>query len=177
MVVAAGCAGPGLALLIGGGQERGARAGTQNVAALAGFGVAAEASSRDIPAEAARLSALRDGAEAAIRRLAPAAIVFGDAAERLPNATYFVLPGLAAETAIMSLDLDGVAVSSGSACSSGRVGRSHVLAAMGVPGHLAAGAIRLSFGWSSTQRDLDRFVGAFETLLRRLYEPARACAA
>ena len=177
LVVASGRGGPDLALLIGGAQERGARAGTPNVAALAGFGIAAEQAARDIPSEAARLRQLRDGAETAIRCLAPAAIVFGAAAERLPNSSYVSLPGFGAETVLMSLDLDGVAVSSGSACSSGKVGRSHVLEAMGVPADVAAGAIRLSFGWNSTQRDLDRFVGAFERLLRRLYETARAHAA
>ncbi len=84
------------------------------------------------------------------------------------------MPGLAAATALMSLDLDGVSVSSGSACSSGKVGRSHVLAAMGVPADLASGAVRLSFGWSSTHDDVRAFAEAFENLLQRLYERSRA---
>lgn len=167
--------GPGLRLLAGGGQERGFRAGTENVPGLVGFGVAAEIAGREAAAEGPRLRALRDEAEAAVLALAPA-VVFVRDAERLPNTLAFGLPGVRAETVLIGLDLAGVAVSSGSACSSGKVGRSHVLAAMGVPADLAAGAIRVSFGWNSTRQDVKRLVEAFETVVQRLYEgrPARA---
>ena len=155
-------------------QEGRLRAGTENVAGIAGFGVAAEIAARDLATEPERLRVLRIAAEAALRRAAPDAVVFGKDAARLPNTVAFAVPGLSAETALISLDLDGIAVSSGSACSSGRIARSHVLAAMGVPDALARGAIRLSFGWSSTDADVVRFAAAFENLLQRLYEQARA---
>ena len=105
--------------------------------------------------------ALRDRLEAGLRAATPAAIVFGATAERLPNTTLVALPGLKAETAVIAFDLDGVAVSSGAACSSGKVQPSHVLAAMGVSPALARGAIRLSLGWSTTESEVDRFIGAW----------------
>lgn len=169
--------GPNLALVRGGGQERGLRGGTEAVPAIVGFGVAAEQAARDLAGEATRLAGLRDEAARAVRALAPDAVVFGAAAERLPNTLAFAVPGLKAETALMALDLGGVAVSSGSACSSGKVGRSHVLAAMGVPAALASGAIRVSLGWNSTAADVGRFADAFASLLQRLYERGRAHAA
>ena len=174
LVIAAGKAGPSLPFLRGGGQELRLRAGTENVGGIAGFGAAASLAASFREAEAVRLLALRDVAEAEIRRLAPSARIFGDGARRLPNTVSFAVPGLAAATALMSLDLDGVSVSSGSACSSGKVGRSHVLAAMGVPDDLASGAVRLSFGWSSTHDDVKAFAKAFERLLQRLYKSAHA---
>jgi cysteine desulfurase len=124
-------------LLRGGGQERGRRAGTENLPGIVGFGAAAEIAGRDLPSEASRLAALRDEAEAELLRLAPDAAIFGRAAERLPNTLAFAVPGLKAETALILFDLDGVSVSSGSACSSGKVKRSHVLDAMGVEPALA----------------------------------------
>jgi cysteine desulfurase len=152
---------PGLSfetpLLRGGGQERGRRAGTENVPALAGFGAAARAVAPGLEAEAARLAALRDEIAARVRGSAPQATVFAEAAPRLPNTLAFAIPGVAAATLLMRLDLEGVAVSSGSACSSGKVGPSHVLAAMGVPAALAAGAIRVSLGWASSGADVDAF--------------------
>ncbi|NNM73338.1 cysteine desulfurase family protein [Enterovirga aerilata] len=177
LVFRPGRAGPNLPLVRGGGQESRARAGTENLAGIVGFGVAAEMAARDLAAEGARQRRLRDCAEQEVRRLAPDAVVFGEGADRLPNTLAFAVPGLSAETALMALDLAGIAVSSGSACSSGKVGRSHVLAAMGVPDALARGAIRVSFGWNSREDDVLGFARAFETLLRRLYEPGRARAA
>lgn len=174
LVIAAGRAGPALPFVRGGGQELRLRAGTENVGGIAGFGVAASLAASSREAEAARLLGLREAAEAEIGRLAPSARIFGRAAPRLPNTVSFAVPGLPAATALMALDLDGVAVSSGSACSSGSVGRSHVLAAMGVPEDLAAGAVRLSLGWSSTHDDVKAFAKAFERLLQRLYERSRA---
>jgi cysteine desulfurase len=149
-------------LLRGGGQERGRRAGTENVAGIAGFGAAARAAALGLEAEAARLAALRDACEQA---LPEEAVVFGAGAPRLPNTLAFAIPGFAAATLLMRLDLEGVAVSSGSACSSGKVAQSHVLAAMGVAPELAAGAIRVSLGWASAQADVEAFGAALARAL------------
>ena len=161
---------------LSGSQESGRRGGTENVAGIVGFGVAAACAARDLAAEGPRLAVLRDRTEHLLRELAPDATIFGEGADRLPNTLAFAVPGLSAETALMGLDLDGVAVSSGSACSSGKVGRSHVLAAMGVPAGLAGGAIRVSFGWNSAEADVERFASGFATLLHRLYEVAARAA-
>jgi cysteine desulfurase len=154
-------------LLRGGGQERGRRAGTENVAAIAGFGAAARAATAGLAEEAERVAALRDACEARLRALAPQAVIFAEGAPRLPNTFAFALPGLAAATLLMRLDLDGVAASSGSACSSGKVTPSHVLAAMGVAPALAAGAIRVSLGWASGEGDVAGFAAALEKALVR----------
>ncbi|MBK9081976.1 MAG: cysteine desulfurase [Rhizobiales bacterium] len=145
------------ALIRGGGQERGARAGTENVAAIAGFGAAAAEARAGLGREPARLAALRDRLEGQVRAAAPGAVVFSGGAERLCNTSCLAVPGVSAETLVMALDLDGAAVSSGSACSSGKVGASHVLAAMGVDPALARAAIRISLGWSTTEEDVIRF--------------------
>ena len=155
-------------LLRGGGQERGARAGTENVAAIAGLGAAARLAAAEAATEATRLAALRDRLAQAVRETAPEAVVFGASAPRLPNTLAFAAPGVAAATLLIALDLSGVAVSSGSACSSGKVTPSHVLAAMGIEPELAAGAIRVSFGWASRDEDVDRFVVAFGEALAGL---------
>lgn len=159
------CARP---LIRGGGQERGFRAGTENVAAIAGFGAAAGEALASIPQEAARLAALRDALEGEILRLAPAARIFGAGAPRLPNTCAFAIPGLSAETALMAFDLAGAALSSGSACSSGRVKRSHVLGAMGVADDLARGALRASLGWTSSEADVAAFSVALGDILARI---------
>jgi cysteine desulfurase len=151
----------GSPLLRGGGQERGARAGTENVAGIVGFGAAARLARAEAEREAVRLATLRDRLEASIFAAAPDAIVFGARAPRLPNTSCFAIPDIPAATLLMRLDLAGVAASSGSACSSGKVTRSHVLTAMGVAPDLAAGAIRLSLGWASTQNDVELFARAF----------------
>ncbi len=151
----------------GGGQERGFRAGTENVAAIAGFGQAAQDAANWV-AEAARLKDLRDELEAAVRHGAPDIVLFGHDAERLPNTLNFAVPGVSAETLLMALDLAGIAASSGSACSSGKVKSSHVLAAMKVPSELAAGAIRLSLGWASTRQDVEEFENRFGGLVAKL---------
>ena len=124
-------------LIRGGGQERGARAGTENVAAIAGFGAAARACGGALAEEEARLLALRDRLGDAVRDAAPDAVVFGETARRLPNTLCFAVPGVDAATLMIALDLAGVAASSGSACSSGKVTPSHVLSAMGVRPELA----------------------------------------
>jgi len=161
------------ALLRGGGQERGRRAGTENVAAIAGFGAAARAVAAGTETEAARLTVLRDACERRLAELAPNAVVFGAETPRLPNTLAFAIPGLAAATMLMRLDLEGVAVSSGSACSSGKVAPSHVLAAMGVAPNLAAGAIRVSFGWASDAADVEAFTQAMTRTLAGLRRKAR----
>ena len=150
-------------LLVGGGQERGRRAGTENVAALAGFGVAATLAVAEL-AEAPSIARLRDGLEARVRAVSNRAVVIGAGQQRLPNTSCLALPGLKAETQVMALDLAGVAVSAGSACSSGKVAASHVLAAMGLPKRVARSAIRISLGWTTGDHDIDRFVAAWAAL-------------
>jgi cysteine desulfurase len=147
-------------LIRGGGQERSLRAGTENVAAIAGFGAAAEIANRNIAAESARMLALRDEFEARLVEIAPEVTIFGSAVQRLPNTSAFAIPGLTAERALILFDLAHVSVSSGSACSSGKVRRSHVLAAMGFEDAIAECAMRVSFGWSSSMTDVEMGVGA-----------------
>jgi cysteine desulfurase len=164
-------------LIKGGGQERGLRAGTENVAAIAGFGAAAAVAGRDRDGERRRLAGLRDRLEAGLKADFPGTIVFGEAAERLPNTTLFALPGAKAETAVIGLDLGGVAVSSGAACSSGKVAASHVLAAMGVPAALARGAVRVSLGHATEESDVDRFLFAWTRLAQTLLKGSHGIAA
>src|SRR6202451_2510975 len=151
-------------LIRGGGQERGLRAGTENVAGIAAFGAAAAAVRRQGAAEADQMRTLRNKLETGLKAVTPAAVIFGAAAERLPNTTLFTLPGMKAETAVIAFDLEGVAVSSGAACSSRKVQPSHVLAAMGVSTAQARGAVRLSLGWTTTEADIERFLGAWRKL-------------
>jgi cysteine desulfurase len=156
----------------GGGQERGRRPGTENGLAIVGFSVAVEWALRDLAAERARVAALRDRFEAG---LPSDATVFGAAAERLPNTSNFALPGLTAETAVIAMDLEGVAVSSGAACSSGKVRSSRVLAAMGVAPELAKAALRMSFGHESKESDVDEALHALgKVAARRALEGAAA---
>lgn len=155
-------------LIRGGGQERGLRAGTENVAAIAGFGAAAAAANAARQADALRMTALRDTFEKGLKAATPQAVVFGAKAPRLPNTTLFAVPGVKAETAIISFDLNGIAVSSGSACSSGRVQASHVLAAMGVEPSLAGGAVRVSLGWTTTESDVETLLNAWRTVVSSL---------
>jgi cysteine desulfurase len=155
-------------LIRGGGQERGLRAGTENVAGIAAFGAAAAAVRRQGAAEADQMRALRDRLETGLKVVAPGVVIFGAAAERLPNTTLFAAEGMKAETAVISFDLEGIAVSSGAACSSGKVQPSHVLAAMGVSPSLTRGAVRLSLGWTTTETDIARFLGAWRKLATAL---------
>jgi cysteine desulfurase len=154
------------ALQRGGGQERRRRAGTENLSGIAGFGAAAEAALRDLPAAAA-LAGERDRFEAAVKAIAPDLMVFGASAPRLANTSCVAVAGLPAETQLMALDLAGVAVSSGAACSSGKVQASHVLTAMGASAREAGSAIRVSLGWNSTGTDVDRLLAAWAELYRR----------
>ena len=164
-------------LIKGGGQERGARAGTENVAGIAGFGAAAEAVAKALDREAAHMAALRVRLEAGLKRISPDAIIFGTESERLPNTTLFTAPGMKAETAVIAFDLDGVAVSSGAACSSGKVQPSHVLAAMGVDGAAARGAVRVSLGPESMESDVERFLNAWIKLSESLRKGRQGMAA
>jgi cysteine desulfurase len=150
-------------LLRGGGQERGHRAGTENVAGIAGFGAASKAAMRAQDEDTSRVEGLRNRLESGLRRT-PGVIVFSDNAPRLANTTLFTVPGLRAETAVIGFDLAGIAVSSGSACSSGKVQPSHVLQAMGFGPALAQGAVRLSLGWSTSSEDVDRCLEAWRKL-------------
>ncbi|MCK1311534.1 MULTISPECIES: cysteine desulfurase family protein [unclassified Bradyrhizobium] len=162
LVVAEGVAGleP---LLRGGGQELNRRAGTENVAGIAGFGAAVRVALQALPEDAERMASLRDRLENGIRSMA-GATVFSSDVGRLPNTVLFTAPGLKAETAVIGFDLEGVAVSSGSACSSGKVQPSHVLSAMGYDPTVAQGAVRLSLGWSTEPDDINRALEAWRKL-------------
>ncbi len=154
-------------LLAGGGQERRLRAGTENIAAIAGFGAAADAAVRDL-SFAGIWRDWRDRLADTILEQTPAAILFGRGAARLSQTLCVGVEGLSAETLVIALDLEGLAVSSGSACSSGKVAPSHVLAAMGVPVELAKSAIRISFGWQTEERSLDLFANRWRDVLKRV---------
>jgi cysteine desulfurase len=159
-------------LLRGGGQELSRRAGTENVAGIAGFGAATKAALDTMADDAIRLEGLRTRLESGLR-LTPGASVFSDGAPRLPNTTLFTVPGLKAETAVIGFDLAGIAVSSGSACSSGKVQPSHVLEAMGFGPEMAQGAVRLSLGWSTSDADIDRCLEAWRMLAGTLLRDQR----
>ncbi len=156
------------AFIAGGGQERRRRAGTENVAAIAGFGAAADAARSGL-AEMERVRALRDQLENQVRAITPEAVVIAAEAPRLPNTTSLALPGASAETLVIALDLKSIAVSAGAACSSGKVGASHVLAAMGLEPRIARAAIRISLGCTSTERDVAALLEAWSqvSLARR----------
>jgi cysteine desulfurase len=164
-------------LIRGGGQERGLRAGTENVAGIAGFGAAAAAARRDRAVEAAHMLALRNKLEAGVKAVSPQAVIFGAGAERLPNTTLFAVEGMKAETAVIAFDLEGVAVSSGAACSSGKVQPSHILAAMGVSPALTRGAVRVSLGWSTTEADIETFQNTWRKLATALSKETTGIAA
>ena len=148
--------------ILGGGQEKSRRAGTENVSGIAGFGAASAARS-----DMNRIAALRDHFEAELKRVANGAIVFGAKAPRLANTSNFALPGISAETGVMALDLDGVMISSGAACSSGKVRPSTVLKAMGVSDEIAKCALRISFGWNSLHADVDAAIASISKLVSR----------
>jgi cysteine desulfurase len=153
--------------IVGGGHQKGMRAGSENLSGSAGFGAAAHALA-DGEGERARIAHLHDHFEAALMVAAPEAVIFGKNVERLCSTTGFAIPGVIAATALIGLDLDGVMVSSGSTCSSGKVLGSPVLAAMGVDEKLAACALRASFGWSSTMEDVNAAVASLMKLRERV---------
>jgi cysteine desulfurase len=155
-----------LAPLFNGFQEMRRRGGTENVSGVAGFDAAVRALQANREAEIVRITTMRDRFEETLAGLG--AVIFGAEAERAANTSSFAIPGLSAETALMALDLDGICVSSGAACSSGKVGRSHVLKAMGVADDLTRSALRVSFGWNSTQQDAATAIASLEKLLARI---------
>jgi cysteine desulfurase len=148
----------------GGGQERRRRAGTENVAAIAGFGAAAEAALAEL-ASISKLAGVRNGFEAHLRALVPGVEILASGADRLANTSCFAIPGKSAENLLIKLDLAGIAVSSGAACSSGKVGASHVLAAMGHDSAVAGNAIRVSLGHETTQADIDGLLAALKKIV------------
>ena len=150
-------------LVTGGGQERGLRGGTENAAGIVGFGAAAALAGDDL-ARAGEIAALRDRMEARLRETEPDVVIFSEGAARLPNTSCLTMPGVQSETQVMGLDLAGVAVSAGSACSSGRVEPSHVLRALGADDAVGGCAIRVSMGWATTDDEIERFLGAWRAL-------------
>jgi cysteine desulfurase len=156
-----------LPLIKGGGQERRRRAGTENVAGIVGFGVAAELAAAELE-DMSRIAALRGELEQGVAAIVPDAVMLSAKVERLPNTSCIAVPGAKAETLVIGLDLAGVAVSSGAACSSGKVEPSHVLSAMGIPEDLAQGAIRVSLGFATKRDDIENFLKAFADLMKRL---------
>jgi len=154
---------PFVADRLGGGQESNRRAGTENVAGIAGFGVAASEARNGLAT-----TDWRDQLEAALLKIVPAARVYGATAGRLPNTTCISMPGVRAETQVMALDLAGICVSAGAACSSGKVTRSAVLLAMGVEPAEAETALRISFGWNTCFDDIERLIAAWRDLYIRV---------
>ncbi|WP_085425100.1 cysteine desulfurase family protein [Xaviernesmea oryzae] len=152
-------------LIRGGGQEKGHRSGTENFHAVVGFGAAAEAALEGLAERNAAIGVLRDRLEEGMRRAAPDVVIHGTAVPRVGNTCFFTLPGLKSETGQIAFDLEGVALSAGSACSSGKVGESHVLTAMGHDPKL--GALRISLGPDTTQEDISRALAAFSKIATR----------
>lgn len=152
-------------LVRGGGQEKGHRGGTENLSAIAGFGAAAEYATNDLINRNLEITALRDQMEAGMRKAASDVVIHGEAAGRIGNTTFFTLPGLKAETGQIAFDLEGVALSAGAACSSGKVGQSHVLTAMGLDA--GVGGLRISIGPTTTQADIEKVVAVFAKIAAR----------
>lgn len=152
-------------LIRGGGQEKGHRAGTENVAAIAGFGAVAACARTGLEARNAAIGALRDRLEQGMRSAAPDLVIHGEGIARVANTSFFTLPGLKAETGQIAFDLEGVALSAGAACSSGKLGASHVLTAMGQDAK--TGALRISLGAATTEGEIDRTVEIFAKIAGR----------
>jgi cysteine desulfurase len=151
----------------GGGQEKGLRPGTENLSGIAGFGKAAELATEDLQL-GAEIAAMRDDLERQIMKFAPKTTVFGAETTRVGNTSCIAMPNVDSEVQVMTLDLDGIAVSAGAACSSGKVAASPVLLAMGAPEAVASSAIRVSLGWGTVKEDIDKFVAAWTDLYERL---------
>jgi cysteine desulfurase len=167
-----------LPLLTGGRQERSRRAGTENVAGIVGMGVAARIAASKMDEEGRRLATLRDRLEAGILRAVPGTAVNGSAGARVPNTTNISFDRVEAESLLIALDLQGIAVSTGSACSSGTLEPSHVLKAMGFSAHRAQNSIRFSLGVSNTDAEIDRVIAVLPGIVDKLRSltrtPARA---
>lgn len=157
-------------LLDGGGQEKKARAGTENVAGIAGFGLAAELALAELPTYKDRMSAYTAAPETELCKINSDIKIYGQDKDtpRVPNTLFFSIPGVPSETLLMAFDLEGICVSNGSACSSGTVKSSAVLRAIGADDAEASSAIRISTGWNTTQNDIDAFLTAFEKIMARL---------
>lgn len=155
-------------LLHGGGQEKGRRGGTENLAGIVGFGRAAELAAAGMEERRLRLDALRQRLEQGLRERVPQAVVFAAGARRLPNTVFLALPGIDGETLLLELDRMGLALSSGAACGSGYSEPSHVLQAMGVTADIARCAVRVSFGTGNTEHDVDTLIAALQTQAARL---------
>lgn len=156
--------------LIGGGQEQSFRAGTENVAAIHGFGVAAEILSNDLEG----IKELRDNLEKQIKELAPTAQIFGEGQNRLPNTSYISMPNVSSETQLIHFDMDKIAVSAGSACSSGKIEVSHVLRAMGVVEDVAKTGIRVSLGKGNIKDDIQSFISSWKNLYEKVNASQKA---
>lgn len=152
----------------GGGQEKGRRGGTEDVSAIAGFAAAVRRAVAGREAEASRLRALRDRFEEELRRLFPGLLVHGEGAERLPTVTSAAFPGVSAEALLQALDLEGVAASAGSACSSGTTKPSRILTAAGLPRETVLATVRFSFGWTTTPGEVDRLLALLPALVGRI---------
>lgn len=152
-------------LVPGGGQEKGHRSGTENPAAIAGFGAAAEQAVANLESHGRKIAELRDRLEEGTRQRCADCIIVGSDVERLPNTSFFAIPGMKAETVQIAFDLAGIAVSAGSACSSGKVGPSHVLKAMGCDAE--QGGIRVSLGAATSADDIEAFLAAFDTIVSK----------
>ncbi|MEE4013822.1 cysteine desulfurase family protein [Roseibium sp. FZY0029] len=163
-------------LMVGGGQENWRRGGTENVSAIAGFGAASMAALEEA-ADTRHLSDMKAKLETGLCAICPSTVIFGNKSERLSNTCCFAVPGIPAETALIAFDLDHISVSSGSACSSGKVSVSHVLTAMGVSEDLARCALRVSMGWNTSGSDIDRFLELWPKIVGRLNPQARHQAA
>lgn len=165
--LALGLCGQTPTLLFGGGQEKSARAGTENVAGIAGFGAAAQAAKENL-IEYQKLTALRDELESKIKQISPDITVHGQDVSRVPNTSFFSLPGQNSQSLLMAFDLEGIAVSNGSACSSGTVKASHVLMAMYDDPKIASSGLRISMGWATKESDIAAFLTAWEKIYKRI---------
>jgi cysteine desulfurase len=161
-------------ILTGGRQERSRRAGTENVSGIVGMGVAARIASGKMAEEGRRLSALRDRLEAGILGAVPGTVVNGSIGARVPNTTNISFERIEAESLLIALDLQGVAVSTGSACSSGTLEPSHVLKAMGFNAHRTQNSIRFSLGAANTEAEIDRVIGVLPGIVEKLRSLTRA---
>jgi cysteine desulfurase len=159
-------------LIRGGGQEKGHRSGTENFHAIIGFGAAANVMSEDLEARNGRIGVLRDSLEIGMRQAAPDIVIYGESGRRVANTSFFTLPGLKGETGQIAFDLEGVSLSAGSACSSGKVGQSHVLTAMGQDADV--GGLRMSLGPETSETDIDKAITAFRKIVQRRKVPEQA---
>lgn len=165
--LALGLCGQTPTLILGGGQEKSARAGTENVAGIAGFGAAANAALNNLD-EYQNLETLRSGLEQKLKNLSPDIVIHGENTPRTVNTSFFSLPGSNAQSLLMALDLDGIAISNGSACSSGSVKPSETLKAMGLNEKITTSALRLSMGWATKESDIDAFLTAWNKIQARI---------